>query len=512
MSHQQKQRSSLTVQAFWLLLAKTLAFMFAFALPVLLTRTLTQSEYGLFKQVFLIVTTATALLPLGFGMSAYYYLPREQDDKVRGQVILNILLFNFLMGAAACMLLIFWPGLIARIFRDPTIHSYSALVGVVIFVWLFSAFLEIVPVANQELRLAAFFIVAGQLSRTALLLTAAIVFDSVTALIYAGLIHGTLQSLALLWYVSSRFPRFWRAFDWSLTVKQIAYALPFGLAGLLYTIQTDLHNYIVSNRFSAATFAIYSIGVAQVPLIGILRDSVSSVILPRISFLQEQNQPREILQLLANAIRKLAAVYLPIYVVLLITGREFLTVMFTSAYVQSWPVFAINLTLLPLSLLEVDAVVRAYEKHRFFLVKLQIALCIFMIPTVWYGVTRFGLVGAITSVVLVNFLLRVVLAGRFSLVLHARWRDLLLFKDVTKLAVASAIAGVIAVVVHSVLTSNGSRPFVVLVICSGVFAAVYVPAVWLLRIPTSDERERLRHPFERLQQLVYFRRSTNSIP
>ena len=115
--NQQQQRSSLTVQAFWLLIAKTLAFMFAFALPVLLTRSLSQNEYGLFKQVFLIITTATALLPLGFGMSAYYYLPRENDMRRRGQIILNILLFNLIMGAAACLVLVFWPGLIARIFQ-----------------------------------------------------------------------------------------------------------------------------------------------------------------------------------------------------------------------------------------------------------------------------------------------------------------------------------------------------------------------------------------------------------
>src|ERR1051325_12097062 len=128
MEHQQKHRSSLTVQAFWLLIAKTLAFVFAFALPILLTRTLSQNEYGLFKQVFLIINTATALLPLGFGMSAYYYLPREKDASRRGQIILNILLFNLIVGAAACMLLLFWPGLIARIFRDPTIPSYASLV------------------------------------------------------------------------------------------------------------------------------------------------------------------------------------------------------------------------------------------------------------------------------------------------------------------------------------------------------------------------------------------------
>ena len=506
--NQQKQSSSLTVQAFWLLIAKTLAFVFAFALPVLLTRSLSQNEYGLFKQVFLIITTAIALLPLGFGLSAYYYLPRENDVKRRGQIILNILLFNLIMGAAACLLLVFWPGLIARIFRDPTIPTYAPLIGVVILLWLFSAFIETAAVANQELKLATIFIVFGQLTRTVLLLAAAIVFDTVEALIYAAVIHGIIQSLALVWYVSSRFPGFWRAFDWSLTVKQVAYALPFGLAGLLYTIQTDLHNYFVSNRFSAATFAVYSIGVAQLPLVGILRESVSSVILPRISYLQEQGQAREIVVLLANAIRKLAVVYLPLYVFLMIVGREFLTVMFTSAYAESWPIFAINLTLLPLSLLEVDAVVRAYEAHRYFLLKLHIVLSILMVFGLWYGIANFGLIGAISVVVVINFLLRVVLAARFSRVIGAGVRDLLLLKDVGKIAVASAVAGVLCLFVHSLMVASGTRPFIVLVVCSVVFAAVYLPAVLLLRVPTSDEREQVRRGVERF---VYLRRSANTV-
>jgi O-antigen/teichoic acid export membrane protein len=512
MDQQQKQRSSLTVQAFWLLIAKTLAFMLAFALPMLLTRTLSQSEYGLFKQVFLIVTTATAFLPLGFGMSAFYYLPREQSEKRRGQVILNILLFNLLMGAVACLVLVFWPGLIGKIFQDATVQRYSALVGAVILVWLFSAFLEIVAVANQELRLATVFIVFGQLSRTVLLLAAAIVFDSVTALIYAALIHGILQSLVLLWYVSSRFPHFWRAFDWSLTGKQVAYALPFGFAGLLYTVQTDAHNYVVSHNFSPAIFAIYSIGVAQVPLIGVLRDSVSSVILPRISYLQEQGQTRQILVLMASAVRKLAAFYLPMYFVLLITGREFLTFMFTSRYLQSWPIFAINLTLLPISLIEMDAVIRAYEKHRFFLVIVQLVMSLLMIVAVWFGVTRFGLVGAISAVVVVNFLMRIVLAGRFSRVLGAKWRDISLFKDLGKVVVASGLAALVCFLVHSMVAASNTRPFYVVVICGLVFCAVYLPAIILLRIPTTDEWDKLRSGVGRVQQFVYLRRSADSVP
>ncbi len=501
----QKHSRSLTEQAFWLLLARTLAFIFAFALPILLTRTLSQNEYGLFKQVFLITTTVTALLPLGFGLSAYYYLPRESDARRRGQVILNILLFNLIMGAAACLVLVLWPGVLATIFRDPSISALAPLIGIVILLWLFSSFLETVAVANQELRLATLFIVGGQLVRTVLLLGAAVVFDNVTALVYAALIHGVLQSAALVWYVCSRFREFWRTFDWSLTFKQISYALPFGLAGLLYTIQIDMHNYFVSHRFSAATFAVYSIGVAQLPFVGILRDSVNSVILPRINYLQAQNQPREIVTLLANATRKLAAVFLPIYALLLVTGPEFLTVMFTSAYAESWPIFAINLTLLPLSLLDVDAVSRAYEGHRFYLVKLQVVLSIVMVFALWYGISRFGLVGAISVVVATNFILRALLAARFSRVLGMKLTDLWLLLDVGKVVLAAAVAGLFSLFVRSMIMDSGARPLMVLAVCFVVFAAIYLPAIMLLRVPTADEQEKMRHGIARVLQFAYLR-------
>ncbi|HSE31991.1 MAG TPA: oligosaccharide flippase family protein [Pyrinomonadaceae bacterium] len=508
---QHAQRSSLTVQAFWLLVAKTFAFVFAFALPILLTRSLSQNEYGLFKQVFLIITTATSLLPLGFGMSAYYYLPRENDGGRRAQVILNILLFNLILGLAACLIFVFRPGLVAAIFNDPSIPSYAPLVGVVILLWLFSSFLETAAVANQELTLATIFIIGGQLTRTALLLAAAVLFNTVQALVYAALIHGVLQSGALVWYASSRFPRLWQEFDWSLTRKQIAYALPFGLAGLLYTIQTDLHNYFVSNRFSTATFAIYSIGVAQLPFIGIVRESVSSVILPRISYLQEQGMEREILVLIANATRKLAAAILPVFAFLMVMGREFLTVMFTSAYAGSWPIFAINLLLLPLSLIEVDAVARAYQRYRFFLLKLQIALSVFMVFALWYAISRFGLIGAVSVVVIINLLLRVVLAAKFIRVLGVKVRDLLLFKDVGKLMLASTLAGVAALSVRSLSVSGDTRHLVLLLISASVFGVIYLTSVVLLRVPTDDERCQARRGVERLQQFVFPQRSADSV-
>jgi O-antigen/teichoic acid export membrane protein len=507
MTEATRQPESLTKRAFWLMLAKTLAFAFAFALPVLLTRTLDQTEYGLFKQVFLVVGTATAILPLGYSMSAYYFLAREQEARRRGQVVLNILLFGALVGGGAFLALVLRPSLLTAVFREPVLEAYAPLVGALILLWIFSAFIEVVAVANQELRAATIFIVAAQLTKTTLMFGAALAFDTVEALVYAGLVQGLMQSALLLWYLASRFPGYWRSFDWGMMRRQTAYALPFGLVGLLYTLQMDLHNYFVSHRFGAAAFAVYSVGVAQLPLVGILRESVISVMIPRVSQLQKAGETREILELVGRSIRKLAAAFLPLYALLLVVGHEFLTVLFTAAYAESWPIFAVNLTLLPIALIELDAVARSYEEHRYFMLKLWAVMFAPMLLALWFGVAYFGPVGAIAVVVLFNLLARLGAAVKFGRVLGVRARDAVLFRDVGKLAIAAGAAGLAAFAVRSLMLSGGAAPLFVLAMCGAVFSLVYVASALLLGVLTSEEREALRRRAGSIQRLTLPRRA-----
>src|SRR5450755_2463259 len=70
-------RESLAWRVSWLTFAKTAGFAFSIALPLLLVRRMDREQYGLYKQAFLIVTTAMTVLPLGVPMSAFYFLPRD---------------------------------------------------------------------------------------------------------------------------------------------------------------------------------------------------------------------------------------------------------------------------------------------------------------------------------------------------------------------------------------------------------------------------------------------------
>jgi len=477
---------SLAIPALWIAAARTVAFTLTLFLPLLLVRRLDQTGYGIYKQSFLLLSTALNILPLGFHMTAFYFLPRESSRK--GQVVLNILLFHACAAGLGCLVLVAYPDLLSHIFSSSDLVSYAPLLGLVILLWVTASPLEYIAIADQQPRLATVFIVAGQITFTLLMLGAAILFGSLQALLTATAIQGAIQTTILTVYLARRFKAFSVGFDWTLTRTQIAYAVPLGLAGLIWSLQLQIHHYFVSNRFDAATYAIYAVGIFQMPLIGILSDSVGSVMIARVSQLQKEDRPGEILRLTVRMVRKLAAAYLPIYAFMLIIGHEFIMLLFTSRYLDSWPIFVVNLTMIPLGMVSsaFDPIMRAYPVHRYYLLRTRTIVLFFLIVALWFGTDRFGPVGVITMVVVANAVERLFIGLKAANILGASWRDLVLLRDVGKLGVAAFLALVVTAVARSFLLNTG--PFAVLAVGALLFGAVYLTGVWLIGVPTADER------------------------
>jgi O-antigen/teichoic acid export membrane protein len=490
------QPPALTVQAFWLMAAKTIGFALSVVLPLLLVRIFSPREYGIFRQAFVIVGTAYALMSMGVGISPFYFLPRKSEW--RSQIVLNVVLYNAVAGMAPFLALAFYPRLLVRIFGGTELLGYAPLIGAVMLLTIFSSFVEFIATALQDVKWSTAFIISAQLSKVVLMAAAALRWRSVEALLYAALVQGVLQSAFLLWYLHQRFGRFWASFDWAFFREQIGYALPYGLNGLLFAAQSDLHNYFVANAFGPATFAIYSVGCMQIPLVGLLRDSITAVLISRTSQLQHQGKPREILLLTARAMRKTALVYLPAYALLLVVGRDFLVFLYTRRYESSWPVFAINLTMLPLLVLITDPINRAYKELRFFLVRVRLLLLCAQVALLWYAVPRLGMLAAIGALVAVSIAERAIVGWRTASVVGMRLADLPLFAGILKTGLAAAAAAVAAYAVRRGLT--GAPPLTVLVSCGAAFGAVFAALVFRLKILEADEKEFLARQWAGLRQ------------
>ncbi|CAN5626706.1 hypothetical protein BH20ACI4_BH20ACI4_28520 [soil metagenome] len=432
---------SLRSQSAWLLFAKIVGFGFAFLLPLLIVRFLDQTQVGLYRQSFQVVGNAAAILSLGFSMSAYFYLSREKEN--RPAAMSNILLFHFVTGGLACLTLFLFPNILGSIFNSAEMTALAPKIGFVIWIWIFSSILETVAVANREPKIATAFIIFAQLGKTLLMALAVVIFSSVESFLYAAMIQGSLQTIVLLVYLDSRFPRFWSAFNLKFFRSHFAYAVPFGLAGILWIMMSDIHNYFVGHKFSDAEYAIYAYGCFEIPLIASLWESVTAVLIPRMSELQLRGERAEMIRLTTRAMQKLAFVFFPLYVFLFITADTFITTLFTADYLASVPIYRINITLLLFLVLVTDPVVRAYPELGRFMLKLRVFLFTGMVAALYFGINHFSMSGMIGIVVIVTLIEKIisetVIIKKFGLTA----RDLYLLKDVGKTAIISVFAGLI---------------------------------------------------------------------
>jgi O-antigen/teichoic acid export membrane protein len=480
-------------RAAWLTTANSIAFGLSFIAPLLLVRMLSQTEFGVYKQVFQILMSTTAALNLQVASTAYYFMPRAPEKKL--QVVINVLAFYGAVGALTGALFIFYPECALLVFESGDLPAYMPLLGVTVLLWLVSSNLEVVPLALGDVRASSVFIVISQLTKSALTVGAALAFHSVRAMIWAAAIQGMLQILFMFVYIRRRFGSLRGGFDLALFKAQIGNALPYGLGSFAQTAQGDLHNFMVSRYFPPAGFAVYSAGLFQLPLLGLLTASFSGALIPEVSRLAAAGERRAIIPIWLDAVRKLALVIVPICALMFVLRYEIITLLFTSAYSEAAPLFGVYLlsALLPITL--TGAPIRAHEEFKFFRFKLHLALLPVTFGALYVGIHAAGLIGAVSALVGLQTLEVAIVLTAIGRRLGFVAGDLLHLKPALKTAVAAGAASLAAFAVKLPL-AQAHAP-VKMIICGAMFGVAYVFAAYLLGAVTDAEKMEFRATLSR---------------
>jgi O-antigen/teichoic acid export membrane protein len=444
-----RQPPRLVVQAFWLTASKFVAAALSIALPVLLVRLMPQTEYGIFKEAFLFVSTTTSIATFGVGMSAYYFMPRHPERG--GQIALNILVYNFVAGWIPLIAVMFFPQVLRFLFRTDALMPFALLLGFLVLLTLTSSLVQQIPVAMQDVRYSTIFIVGTQIARVILFAGAALWFRSVKSILIAALLNQLLSVAVLVWYLDVKFPRFWMHFDWQFFKEQLAYALPYGAVGMMWVIQKDLDNYFVSHSLGPKDFAIYAVGWVDVPLLTLALESVVSVMIVRISSLQKEDRKADIRYITASATNQLAAIQFPLFAMLFVAGHDLIVLLYTRNYEQSANIFLVSLVLLLLGVFLLDPIIRAYKEVRNFLLVVRIGVFIALFCTLGPAIRHFGMIGAAVSTVGWQVIERILIAVCAVRVVEAKVSDIRLYDDLFKVTGVTIVGGALAYVVRNLI-------------------------------------------------------------
>jgi O-antigen/teichoic acid export membrane protein len=177
-------------------------------------------------------------------------------------------------------------------------------------------------------------------------------------------------------------------------------------------------------------------------------------------------------------------VLVPLYVFMLFNARPVMTLLYTDRFAAAVPVFQVVLTLIPLTVVALDYVPRAFADTRFVL---TLNMCRLLVTVIALAVLvdRFGAVGAAVASVTGTAAGKVLAMLRARRLLGVPLARLIPWTRLGYVTAASAAAVIVAWLVRGAL---GTGP-VALLGWLVVFTVCYGVAVWSAGALTRKERE-----------------------
>ena len=450
----------------------------AFAIPIVLARLFDQAEFGTYKQIFLLFATLFGLAQLGMAESLYFFVPRRPANA--GRQVANALVSLSLAGLACLAILFAARGAIAAWFDNPRIADHLPSLGWLLALWLPSAVLEIVLIARRHHAQAAWTYAASDILRTIFFILPAMALWGLAGVMAGATIFAAVRlTVAVIGA--------WRLFgagmrlDLSQWKIQLAYALPFALAVGVEVLHVNWHQYAVASRFDATTFAIYAVGCLQIPLVDLIVTSTVNVMMVEMAEDVHARHGRSARALWHETIARLASLIFPLAAFLLVMAHVIITLLYTSSYAASVPIFMLwSLTILA-SVLVVDGVLRVFAQTRFLLVMNLIHLS-FVALLAGPFISRFGLRGAVLVTLLATAVVKTVAVVRISRLMGARLNRALPWDRLGVAALCAALAALPTLWVTRAVTMS---PVVTLITGALVYGAAYLSLHYAF-----DRRER----------------------
>lgn len=485
-----------------LMSGRFLGFVAAFAIPIVLARIFDQTEFGSYKQIFLIFGTVFGIAQVGMAESLYYFLPSE--TRRSGGFVFNTLAVLGMFGMISLGALWLWRQEVAELLNNPGLAVYIPLVGVYLLFMLMAVVLEIVMTVRKQHFAASVAYAASDLIRAMFYIAPVLIFSDLRGLLLGAVAFAMIRLAATLIYIRRELGSTLRPDSKSLR-QQLAYAVPFGLAGLIEVLQTNLHLYVVSYHFDTVTFAIYAVGCLQIPLADYLMTSTSNVMMVNMRERMLAGDHESVVSIWLDSVRKLALIFFPMVAGLLITANALIVMLFTSAYERSAPIFMVWTLSMLFATLMTDGALRVLAETRFLILQNLLRLLLIVAMIQWF-LARFDLIGAILVTLLATAVAKFLALARIKHVLKVPLARLLPWRSLAITALIASTAAVPALLLEIALVESAlTVPGPILLLLTGlVYTVVYYVLLQCCGPMQKDEKqmlaEWLKTPFNWLRR------------
>lgn len=451
---------------------RILAMIAGFLMPIILTRYLTQENYGLYSQFNVLVGFMSSIFSFGMQSNLYYYFPNS--DERRQKTLVGNTWFTMVAFALVAFVLLLVPTTAKLFIGNEKLMEFSLLVAIGIF---FSVpILLIFPlfVTRGDKTLSVIYPPIEALFRVGIVLGTAFIFKTIESILLSMVIYHVLQFVFVTFYASWPYRKVksnW--FDWELLKSQFTYAAPFGLAVVLSTVFHRFDKMLCISFITPEEYAIYSLAFFGIPGIHQVYESVGEVNILNMSAAYKENKIDETISLAQNYVTKLMSFSIPVILGVFVFAKVVFEFLFPPEYLKAVPFFRIYVFSFVIGALGAGLVLRATGKTKYTL-KAYLRSAVIYLPFAYFSIKYYGTWGAIITAMLGLLLPKLFQISFEMKILNVNLWQYLPWGKIGKILLLSVML-VIPVV--------GLNHFVELnIFVAGIIGLVYVLAVWFIEI------------------------------
>lgn len=355
---------TLSYQVSILTLGRLVSFAALFLVPIVNVRSLSQGDYGLYRQFWLLFDTVSVILVLGFPASLLYYFPRSENKSEKSVYLTQTLVYLLITGGISWLaygaMTIFLRGDLGDAVRE-----YAWAFCLFTLFMMVSKVMERLFVAEKRAEQQSVYLALSFFLQAAVVVSVSWFTHRVDLIIWGLVVYAFAKALFTLFYCSSAYKISLRGCSLKSFKEQVSYALPLGLATVVLLVFGQTDKYVITHFLGREIFAVYSVGVTQLPFVDIIRNSVMNVIFPLMAEHQKSGEFGEILSLWRRATLKMSVLFVPIFVFLEVSARPFITVLFTEEYAAATPIFMIYLLVFLRSTVDTTTVLMVFKRNTF---------------------------------------------------------------------------------------------------------------------------------------------------
>ena len=450
--------------------------------PIVLVRLLSVAEFGRYREFLLYVGLLSSIAAFGINHSLLYFVPAKRDDAwryVRQAVVLTAL--NSIAGA--CILVA-----LNSLLNGALVGDFALQVALYVVLFANVDFWEFLWLAKRRPG-AWFAYTSGRLiARMTVVIVAAALSGDVDTIIWSliALEAARLAISTIGWRRRVSGPEETTPESWR---EQLRYCTPVGASLILVTLNKSLGALFITKLMGPIALAHYTIGTYVQPVVSILRNSLSDVLLPEMA--DERSAARsDPLELWRRTTIVAAVLLLPAGLVLATFAEPLVVTVFSEEYRAAVPVLQVYLLVLIRECFDFGVPLRALNRtgpiahSNLLAMLLNAALLIALLP-------RTGLVGAVAAFVVSRLAEGFYLGWRTMRLYGIGVRELASWTDLARVLMALVPAcGVLLIPQWSALLGLPGVP-----LAAVAFLITFLAALLLLRLPEAVHAvRRIRGP------------------